>query len=108
MILVVGSARRPLSLVSVRCTEGLRQVYPALELDGVSMDRDVARDLCRSRELDRRHTGLHLSQVSRESDERVDSGGRELMNDALNGIDRVDIFSASVGCTLTRRLSYKP
>ncbi len=62
MILVVGSARRPLSLVSVRCTEGLRQVYRELELDGVSMDRDVAGDLCRSRELDRRHTSLHLSQ----------------------------------------------
>ena len=72
------------------------------------MDWDVAGDLCRSLELDRRHNGLHLSQVNRESDERVDSGGRELMNDALNEIDRVDIFSTSVGCTLGRRLSYKP
>ena len=72
------------------------------------MDRDVAGDLCRSLELDQRHTGLHLSQVNRESDERVDSDGRELMNDTLNGVDPVDIFSASVGCTLARRLGYKP
>jgi hypothetical protein len=30
------------------------------------------------------------------------------MNDTLNEIDPVDIFSASVGCTLARRLGYKP
>ena len=85
MILLVGSARRRLSPVSVRCTEGLRQVYPELELDGVSVERDVAGNFCRSLGLDRRHSSLHVSQVSRESDERgvdapahlVDSGGRE-------------------------------